>query len=47
MNESTRFYSDLAHWWPLVSPVDDYTEEAAEMIRVLREPRRMFIATRR
>lgn len=37
MNESNRFYSDLARWWPLVSPVDDYTEEAAEMIRVLRD----------
>jgi SAM-dependent methyltransferase len=32
-----RFYADLARWWPLVSPVGDYTEEAAEMIRVLRD----------
>lgn len=32
-----RFYADLARWWPLVSPVDDYAEEAGEMVRVLRE----------
>ena len=23
-----RFYGDLAAWWPLISPVDDYAEEA-------------------
>jgi SAM-dependent methyltransferase len=32
-----HFYSDLARWWPLVSPVEDYAEEAAEFIRVFRE----------
>ena len=26
---SYRFYGDLARWWPLISPPDDYTEEAA------------------
>src|SRR5436309_11961753 len=26
---SHRFYSDLAHWWPLVSPPAEYREEAA------------------
>lgn len=31
-----RFYSDLARWWPLISPVEDYVEEAAEAARVLR-----------
>lgn len=30
-----RFYADLARWWPLVSPVEDYAEEASEMLRVL------------
>ena len=24
-----RFYGDLAPWWPLISPPDDYAEEAA------------------
>ena len=23
-----RFYGDLARWWPLISPVEDYEEEA-------------------
>ena len=26
---SYRFYGDLARWWPLISPPDDYAEEAA------------------
>lgn len=30
-----RFYSDLAAWWPLISPPEDYAEEAAEMARLL------------
>jgi len=25
-----RFYGDLAGWWPLISPPDEYAEEAAE-----------------
>jgi SAM-dependent methyltransferase len=31
-----RFYSDLARWWPLISPVEEYRGEAAEFVRVLR-----------
>lgn len=30
-----RFYGDLASWWPLISPVEQYAEEAAELARVL------------
>jgi SAM-dependent methyltransferase len=30
-----RFYSDLAAWWPLISPPEEYAEEAAEMARLL------------
>jgi SAM-dependent methyltransferase len=32
----TRFYSDLARWWPLISPVADYAGEAREYARVMR-----------
>jgi SAM-dependent methyltransferase len=28
-------YTDLAPWWPLLSPPEDYEEEAAEMARLL------------
>ncbi len=31
-----RFYGELAVWWPLISPPEDYAEEAAEAARVLR-----------
>jgi SAM-dependent methyltransferase len=31
-----RFYGELAEWWPLVSPPDDYREEAAEVAELLR-----------
>src|SRR5260370_26888018 len=24
-----RFYADLAEWWPLISPPEEYAEEAA------------------
>ena len=30
-----RFYGELAEWWPLVSPPEDYAEEAAEYARLL------------
>jgi trans-aconitate methyltransferase len=30
-----RFYGDLASWWPLISPVDEYVEEAALIARLL------------
>lgn len=26
-----RFYGDLAPWWPLISPVEDYADEAREL----------------
>lgn len=31
-----RLYGDLAEWWPLISPPEDYTEEAAFAATVLR-----------
>jgi SAM-dependent methyltransferase len=31
-----RLYGDLASWWPLVSPPEDYTEEAAYAASLLR-----------
>lgn len=37
MTAPHRFYTDLARWWPLISPVADYADEAAEYIRVLGE----------
>lgn len=30
-----RFYGDLAVWWPLISPWEDYAEEAGYFARVL------------
>jgi len=30
-----RFYGDLASWWPLISPPEDYEEEAAFAARLL------------
>lgn len=30
-----RFYGELAEWWPLVSPAEDYAEEAAFAAEVL------------
>jgi SAM-dependent methyltransferase len=32
-----RLYSDLARWWPLVSPPEHYVEEAADLIPLLQE----------
>lgn len=29
------FYSELAPWWPLISPVDDYQDEASEVMRLI------------
>lgn len=31
-----RFYGDLAAWWPLISPPQDYAQEAGYFARVLR-----------
>jgi len=30
-----RFYADLARWWPLISPPEDYAEEAGFAAQVL------------
>lgn len=30
-----RLYGDLATWWPLISPPEDYAAEAAEVARLL------------
>jgi len=32
-----KLYNELATWWPLLSPVADYTEEAAFFMQALRE----------
>ncbi|GIF78141.1 class I SAM-dependent methyltransferase [Asanoa siamensis] len=31
-----RFYGDLASWWPLISPAEEYREEAAFVATLLR-----------
>jgi SAM-dependent methyltransferase len=31
-----RLYSDLAEWWPLISPLGEYVQEAAYLAAVLR-----------
>ena len=36
MPETPRFYGDLAVWWPLISPPEEYEEEAAFAATVLR-----------
>ncbi len=35
-SEELRLYGGLASWWPLLSPPEDYVEEAAELLEVLR-----------
>lgn len=35
-----RFYTDLARFWPLISPVEDYAEEAEEAARWLLRAKR-------
>jgi SAM-dependent methyltransferase len=35
-----RLYHDLADWWPLISPPEEYAEEAAFAARLLRQARR-------
>ena len=32
-----RLYSDLAEWWPLLSPPEDYAEEASWYLHLLQE----------
>jgi SAM-dependent methyltransferase len=36
---SPRLYSDLARWWPLMSPPSHYVDEAAELLQLLDDPR--------
>ncbi len=43
MNRATerpepRLYTDLAEWWPLMSPPSHYIEEAADLLRMLEPP---------
>lgn len=33
------FYDELAEWWPVISPVEEYAGEAAEILRVIRARR--------
>lgn len=33
--ETGHFYDDLAEWWPLFSPPEDYVEEAEDLLRRL------------
>jgi len=35
MPEAYRFYTELAAWWPLISPAEEYAEEAAFAATVL------------
>ena len=35
-SQTPRFYGELAVWWPLISPVEDYEEEAGVMASFLR-----------
>ena len=32
-----KMYSELAAWWPLISPPSDYVEEAADLLPTLRQ----------
>lgn len=34
-----EFYERLATWWPVISPVEDYAEEAAELLALLQRLR--------
>jgi len=41
-----KFYGSLAPWWPLISPVEDYADEAAYLaglLRQIREPIRSVL----
>lgn len=37
MNETPALYDELADWWPLLSPPEEYVEEAAEYQAILLE----------
>jgi SAM-dependent methyltransferase len=36
LSDHYRFYADLARWWPLISPPEEYVEEAAFAATLLR-----------
>jgi SAM-dependent methyltransferase len=36
VTETPALYDELAEWWPLLSPPEEYAEEAAEYLRLLR-----------
>src|SRR5216684_2774792 len=36
MQSKYRLYGDLAAWWPLISPPEDYAEEAGYFAQLLR-----------
>ncbi len=40
MPETNEFYGSLAAWWPLISPVEDYREEALFFLGLLGGPQR-------
>ena len=40
MAETNQFYGSLAEWWPLISPVEDYQEEALFFLGLLGGPQR-------
>ncbi len=35
----TQFYGALAEWWPVISPVEEYAEETAEILDVILQQR--------
>lgn len=35
----THFYGTLAEWWPVLSPLEEYAEEAREILRLIVERR--------
>jgi SAM-dependent methyltransferase len=37
MSGTPRLYSDLARWWPLLSPPSHYVEEAADLLPILQD----------
>jgi SAM-dependent methyltransferase len=47
MERAARLYSELAEWWPLLSPSSHYVEEAADLLGVLlddaRDPARTLL----
>lgn len=44
-NDKRRLYGDLAWTWPVISPPEDYIEEAGEFCRVIREHSEIDVKT--